>query len=111
MSTAKFCLAAGGGGYDMLMRVPVLTAESMSYPYDDILDYNKFAVVIDKHDERLQNLPETLSKVQHAPMVKRITSCTRLLKSRHRLFFTNRISMDILRIYKILLNQIRYNFI
>ena len=79
MSNAKFCLAAGGGGYDMRLFdsiaqgcVPVLTAESMSYPYDDILDYNKFAVVIDKHDERLQNLPETLSKVQHAPMVKRL---------------------------------------
>ena len=79
MSTAKFCLVAGGHGYDMRLFdsiaqgcVPVLTAENMSYPYDDILDYNKFAVVIDKHDERLQNLPETLSKVQHAPMVKRL---------------------------------------
>ena len=83
MKTAKYCLVAGGHGFDMRLAdgitrgcVPLLTAVQMSYPYEDVLDYSKFSVLIGDDREPLRDLPKTLrdefAKGEHAKMVRRL---------------------------------------
>jgi hypothetical protein len=87
MKTAKYCLVAGGHGFDMRLVdgvargcVPLLTAIQMSYPYDNVLDYSKFALDIGdrwgKTSDKLRNLPDTLkeayAKGDHGDMVRRL---------------------------------------
>jgi hypothetical protein len=87
MKTAKYCLVAGGHGYDMRLVdgiargcVPLLTAIQMSYPYDNVLDYSKFALNIGDRwgetSDKLQDLPNTLEKAyakgDHGDMVRRL---------------------------------------
>jgi len=83
MITAKYCLSAGGHGFDMRLFdsvargcVPLLTAQDMSYPFDIVLDYEKFAIVINDRGDRLRKLPETLKSAyergDHPDMVKRL---------------------------------------
>ena len=87
MKTAKYCLVAGGHGYDMRLVdgvargcVPLLTSIQMSYPYDNVLDYSKFALDIGdrwgKTSDKLRNLPDTLkeayAKGDHGDMVRRL---------------------------------------
>ena len=87
MKTAKYCLVAGGHGFDMRLVdgiargcVPLLTAIQMSYPYDNVLDYSKFALNIGDRwgetSDKLQDLPNTLEKAyakgDHGDMVRRL---------------------------------------
>ena len=83
MKTAKYCLVAGGHGFDMRLAdsivrgcVPLLTAVQMSYPYEGVLDYSKFSVLIRDDREPLRDLPKTLrdefAKGEHANMVRRL---------------------------------------
>jgi len=87
MKTAKYCLVAGGHGFDMRLVdgvargcVPLLTSIQMSYPYDNVLDYSKFALDIGdrwgKTSDKLRNLPDTLkeayAKGDHGDMVRRL---------------------------------------
>lgn len=87
MKTAKYCLVPGGHGFDMRLVdgvargcVPVLTSLQMSYPYDNVLNYSKFALDIGDRwgeaSDALRNLPDTLkeayAKGDHGDMVRRL---------------------------------------
>jgi hypothetical protein len=77
MTKAKFCLVAGGYGFDMRLYdavsrgcVPLLTQQETWQPLQHVLRYDKFALRIKKHE--LGHLKEALGAVpreEHAKMV------------------------------------------
>lgn len=71
MTTAKFCLVAGGNGFDMRLItsidhgcVPLLTERHTSQPLEHVFRYDTFSLRVDRRE--LPNLKMTLEAVTEA---------------------------------------------
>ena len=77
MSRAKFCLVAGGYGFDMRLYdavsrgcVPLLTQQETWQPLQHVLRYDAFSLRIEKKDlNNLKEVLEAVPKETHARMV------------------------------------------
>lgn len=85
MSKSKFCLVAGGGGFDSRLLdsiirgcVPLLTQINVSMPFEMVLDYSKFS--IHANHDALKRLPEVLTEVAVSKRYREMLANLRIVR-------------------------------
>ena len=86
MQRAKFCLVAGGYGFDMRLYdavsrgcVPLMTQQDTWQPLQHVLRYDRFALQLRKQD--LKHLREALEAVPRAVHAKKVANLRHVFKA------------------------------